>query len=156
MRFQISALRADEFSHLFGLDDESLAKNRARRMKVDSKPGYPCRVTLEDADIGESVLLLNYEHLAVDSPYRSTHAIFVREGATTCPPIVNKIPEQLRIRLLSIRAFDADGMMVEADVVPGQESEPVIRRLLKDPKVDYLHIHNAKPGCYAARVDRLG
>jgi hypothetical protein len=136
MEFQISALRADEFSHLFGLDDESLAKNRARRMTVDTKPGYPCRVTLEDADIGESVLLLNYEHLAVDTPYRSTHAIFVREGATTCSPIVNRIPEQLRIRLLSIRAFDADGMMVNADVAHGKESEPIIRRLLDDQRVD--------------------
>ena len=155
MEFQISALRADEFSHLFGLDDESLAKHRARRMQVDSKPGYPCRVTLEDADIGESVLLLNYEHLAVDTPYRSTHAIFVREGATTCSPIVSRIPEQLRIRLLSIRAFDADGMMVNADVAHGTESEPVIRRLLDDQRIDYLHIHNAKPGCYAARVDRV-
>ncbi len=155
MEFQISALSANKFSHLIGLDDESLAKHGARRMQVDSKPGYPCRVTLEDAEIGESVLLLNYEHLAVDSPYRSTHAIFVREGLTTCPPIVNQIPEQLRIRLLSIRAFDADGMMVDADVVHGKESEAVIKRLLKDQRVDYLHIHNAKPGCYAARVDRL-
>ena len=155
MEFQISALRANDFSHLFGLDDESLARNRARRMKVDSKPGYPCRVTLEDADIGESVLLLNYEHLAVDTPYRSTDAIFVREGATTCPPIINQIPEQLRIRLLSIRAFDADGMMVDADVVHGNESATIIQRLLDDQRVDYLHLHNAKPGCYAARVDRL-
>lgn len=155
MGFQISALNADEFSHLFGLDDSSLEQNRARRMTVDVKPGYPCRVTLEDADIGESVLLLNYEHLAVDTPYRSTHAIFVREGASTCSPIVNQIPEQLRIRLLSIRAFDAEDMMVNADVVHGKDAEPVIQRLLDDQSVDYLHIHNAKPGCYAARVDRL-
>lgn len=155
MGFVISPLNADEFSHLFGLDNESLSRHRARRMQVDTKPGYPCRVTLEDAEIGESVLLLNYEHLAVDTPYRSTHAIFVREGATTCSPIANRIPEQLRIRLLSIRAFSAEGMMANADVVHGGESEPVIRRLLDDPRVDYLHIHNAKPGCYAARVNRL-
>lgn len=155
MRFQVSALRANQFRHLFGLDDESLARHGARRMTVDVKPGYPCRVTLEDAEPGESVLLVNYEHLAVITPYRSTHAVFVREGATTCPPITNRIPEQLTIRLLSIRAFDADGMMVDADVVHGKKSEPVIRRLLDDPRVDYLHIHNAKPGCYAARVDRL-
>lgn len=155
MGFQISALSADEFGHLFGLDDESLAKNGARRMQVDVKPGYPCRVTLKDADIGESVLLVNYEHLAVDTPYRSTHAVFVREAATTCSPIVNQIPEQLKIRLLSIRAFDADGMMVNADVVHGKDCEPVIRNLLDDERAEYLHIHNAKPGCYAARVDRL-
>ena len=155
MGFQVSALRVDEFRHLFGLDDESLARHGARRMTVDVKPGYPCRVTLKDADPGESVLLVNYEHLAVNTPYRSTHALFVREGATTCPPITNRIPEQLTIRLLSIRAFDADGMMVDADVVHGEEAEPVIRGLLDDTRVEYLHIHNAKPGCYAARVDRL-
>jgi hypothetical protein len=101
------------------------------------------------------VLLVNYEHLSVDSPYRSAHAIFVREGAKTCPTIVNKIPEQLRIRLLSIRAFDADGMMIDADVVHGKECEPVIERLLENRNTSYLHIHNAKPGCYAARVDRI-
>ena len=155
MGFQVSALRADDFKHLFGLDDKSLAGHRARRMTVDVKPGYPCRVTLEDAEPGESVLLVNYEHLAVNTPYRSTHAVFVREWAATCAPINNRIPEQLTIRLLSIRAFDADGMMVDADVVHGDESEPVIRRLLDNPRVDFLHIHNAKPGCYAARVDRL-
>lgn len=155
MGFQISPLRAGEFRHLFGLDDDALARYGARRMTVDAKPGYPCRVTLEDAEPGESVLLVNYEHLAVNTPYRSTHAVFVREGAGTCPPIANRIPEQLTIRLLSIRAFDVDGMMVDADVVHGKESEPLIRKLLDDPRVDFLHIHNAKPGCYAARVDRL-
>ncbi len=155
MGFQISALNSEEFSHLVGLDDDSLAKYGARRMTVDLKPGYPCRVTLEDAEIGESVLLVNYEHLAVNTPYRSTHAVFVREEATTRPPIPNRVPEQLSIRLLSIRAFNTDGMMVAADVVHGTESEPVIRALLNDSKVEYLHIHNAKPGCYAARVDRL-
>lgn len=155
MAYQISALSDKEFRHLNGLDDKSLAENGARRIKVDSKPGFPCRVTLEDADIGESVLLVNYEHLNVDSPYRSSHAIIVREGATSCSPVVNEIPKQLKIRLLSIRAFDVDGMLVDADVVDGKECEVVITRFFEDEKVEYLHIHNAKPGCFAARVDRL-
>ena len=155
MDFEISALEKDEFSHLFGLDDETLAKHGARRMKVDSNPGYPCRVTLKDAEIGETVLLLNYEHLAVDTAYRSSHAIFVREGASTRSPIVNQIPDQLKSRLLSIRAFDADGMMVDADVVDGTECEPLIQRMLGNQRVDYLHIHNARRWCYAARVDRV-
>ena len=103
MKYQISALSADEFNHLSALCDDALAKQGARRMRVDTKPGFPCRVTLEDAEVGESVLLVNYEHLAVASPYRSAHAIFVREGATTCAPIISDIPEQLRLRLLSIR-----------------------------------------------------
>ena len=155
MNYQISALSDDKFSHLIGLDDDSLADHSARRMRADVKPGFPCRVTLEDAEIGESLLLVNYEHLNVDSPYRSAHAVFVREGAKTCAPIVNDIPEQLRLRLLSIRAFDEGGMMVDADVVHGDDCKPVIKRLLALQRVDYLHIHNAKQGCYAARVDRI-
>lgn len=155
MNYQICALSGDEFSHLAGLDDDSLAKHGARRMRVDANPGFPCRVTLEDAEIGESVLLVNYEHLSVDSPYRSAHAVFVREGAKTRAPIVNEIPEQLRLRLLSIRAFDDSGMMVDADVVPGDDCEAVIRQLLATQNVSYLHIHNAKRGCYAARIDKV-
>lgn len=155
MNYKISPLKADDFSHLFGLDDESLARHQAKRMQVTAQPGFPCRVTLEDASIGESVLLLNYQHLPVDSPYRSSHAIFVREGAETCPSIINEIPEQLKLRLLSIRAFSADGTMLDADVVNGNDCEPVIRRLLAIQGVDYLHIHNAKRGCYAARVARV-
>jgi len=155
MEYQISALSDNEFSHLVGLDDESLESHCAKRMQVDVKPGFPCRLTLEDAEVGESVLLVNYEHLSVDSPYRSAHAIFVREGARTCPTFVNEIPEQLKIRLLSIRAFDANGMMIDADVVHGKECAPVIQRLLENRSTSYLHIHNAKPGCFAARVDRV-
>ena len=155
MNYQISSLNADNFSHLFGLDDESLARHQARRMQVTAQPGFPCRVTLEDVSVGESVLLTNYQHLPADSPYRSSHAIFVTEGAKTCPPIINEIPEQLKLRLLSIRAFSGDGMMVDADVVNGDDCESVIRRLLAIKGVDFLHIHNAKQGCYAARVDKI-
>jgi hypothetical protein len=155
LNYQISPLNADNFSHLFGLDDESLARHQARRMQVTAHPGFPCRVMLEDASVGESVLLTNYQHLPVDSPYRSSHAIFVRERVPSCLPIINEIPEQLKLRLLSIRAFSGDGMMVDADVVNGDDCESVIRRLLAIQGVDFLHIHNAKQGCYAARVDKI-
>jgi hypothetical protein len=155
LNYQINPLNADDFSHLFGLDDESLARHHARRIQVTTKPGYPCRVTLEDASVGESVLLLNYQHLPAASPYRSSHAIFVRERVPSCLPIINEIPEQLKLRLLSIRAFSADGMMVDADVVDGNDCESLIRKLLTIQSVDYLHIHNAKRGCYAARVDKI-
>jgi hypothetical protein len=123
-------------------------------MTVDEKPGFPCRVSLEDAEIGETVLLLNYEHQAAASPYRSQHAIFVREGAEMARPGINEVPESLKLRLLSLRAFDDDGMMVAAEVVHGREVEGVIREMLSDRKASYVHIHNAKRGCYAARADR--
>lgn len=154
MGFQISALKVDQFSHLFGQDDETLAKSDVQRVVADKCPGYPCRVSLQDAEIGESVLLLNYEHQAAASPYRSSHAIFIRQWANQARPGENEIPELLRIRLLSVRAFDAFGMMLEADVIEGQQLKALIERLFSNDSADYLHIHNAKAGCYAALVRR--
>ena len=154
MAFQISSLAQGGFAHLFDMSDAELAEQDAVRMRVDTRPGFPCRVSLEDAEIGEAVMLVNYEHLSVATPYRSSHAIFVRENAVAAVPPVNEIPESLRIRLLSIRAFDRGGMMRDADVVHGRELEAAIERLFENPAVEFLHVHNAKPGCYAARVDR--
>ena len=155
MGFRISPLEKSAFQHLVGASDDELAALGAVRMSVNVKPGFPCRVSLADAEIGESVLLVNYEHLSVDSPYRSTHAVFVRESVAQAEPFDNVVPESLRLRLLSVRAFDERGMMVNADVVHGSEADAALERLLANPEVAYLHLHNAKPGCYAARVDRL-
>jgi hypothetical protein len=154
MPFQISGLPRAEFEPLFALTDVELAERAIVRRIVDEFPGFPCRVSLEDARPGERVLLLNYEHLPVASPYRSGHAIYVRETAQDAHPLRNEVPEVLRRRLLSLRAFDAVGMMRAADVVEGKQVEPLIERMLADPKVAYIHAHNAKPGCFAARIDR--
>jgi len=154
MDFQISPLSIDQFSHLFGRDGEALAKQGVQRMIVDSNPGYPCRVSLQDAEIGEKVLLLNYEHQTLPTPYRSSHAIFVREFATQAAPDKNEVPRCLRHRLLSVRAFDSSGMMIDADVIEGESLASLVQRMLENHSVEYLHIHNAKPGCYAALVER--
>ena len=153
MSFRISGLDVDQFSHLFGEDLETLSKSGVERMIVDNKPGYPCRVSLQDADIGDTVLLMNYEHQPALSPYRSSHAIFVREWADQTKPGRNEVPEMLRHRMISVRAFDSSGMMVDADIVDGRQLESMIDRMLAIESVSYLHLHNAKRGCYAARVD---
>jgi hypothetical protein len=153
--FVIAGIDPAPFRHLYGQSDATLAAQGAMRMVVEAAPGSPCRVTLEDAAVGETVLLLNYEHLPVATPYRSCHAIFVREGAETAAVFVNSIPEQLAIRLLSVRAFDAAGMMLDADVIDGSGLATAIDGFFSDPRVAYLHVHNAKPGCFAARVDRV-
>ena len=153
MSFRISGLDVDQFSHLFGEDLETLSKSGVERMIVDNKPGYPCRVSLQDADIGDTVLLMNYEHQPALSPYRSSHAIFVREWAVQTKPGRNEVPEMLRHRMISVRAFDSSGMMVDADIVDGRQLESMIDRMLAIESVSYLHLHNAKRGCYAARVD---
>ena len=155
MDYQISSLDAGEFNHLFGMDDQDLNTQNVMRMTVTDKPGFPCRATLEDADVGESVLLLNYEHQPAESPYRSSHAIFVRENATGAALYNNEIPQQLAIRNLSVRSFDASGMMVDADNCSGGDLETMIQRLFSDAAADYIHVHTAARGCYLARVDRV-
>lgn len=123
-------------------------------MTADERPGFPCRVSLQDADIGEQLILLNYEHLPVATPYRSRHAIFVRESATEARLSIDEVPQLMRTRLLSLRAFTEVGMMKAAEVAPGTAIEKLIEQLFSDPEIDFLHVHNAKRGCYTARVDR--
>ncbi len=154
MSFVIAGLEPKQFGHLFDLSDEALADVQAVRMVADAKPGFPCRVTLEDAEPGETMLLFNYEHLPVATPYRSRHAIFVREGAAAEARFEGVVPEMLTRRQLSVRGFDAEGMMTGADVIDGTELEGLIERFFADPSVEYLHVHAAKYGCFAARVDR--
>lgn len=153
MRFRISGLPAEPFAELFTLSDEELAERRAMRVVADAAHGYPCRISLTDAAPGQSLILLNYEHQPANSPFRSTHAIYIREGEEQFNR-VDEVPEQLRRRLLSVRGFDAKGMLRDADVAQGTALEPLIERLFADENVAYLHIHMARPGCYAARVDR--
>jgi len=154
MTFQVHALPADGFAPLFDMSTEELGKIRAKRMVADAKPGYPCRVSLTDAEIGETVILVNFEHQVGDSPYRASHAIFVREKAEQAFPTVGAIPEVLTLRLISMRAFDENDYMVASDIVDGTRLEEAITATLENPSVAYLHLHNAKPGCYAARVTR--
>lgn len=154
MGFQITSLSVDQFSYLFGEDSEHLEAAGVERVVVDANPGYPCRVSLQDAKVGETVLLLNYEHQPARSPYRSRHAIFVREWAEQAKPGRNTLPKFLKHRLLSVRAFDNSDRIVDADIVNGRELRALIERLFDNDSVSYLHIHNAKLGCYAALVER--
>jgi len=155
MQYRIVGLDPEQFTPLFRVSDTELARRGVRRMLVTEKPGFPCRVTLEDAEPGETVLLLNYEHQPVRSPYRSSHAIFVREGADERRNAVGSLPGALRSRELSLRSYDADGMMLDADLAQGDAIEPLIARLFEDPNASYIHAHNAKRGCFAARIERV-
>jgi hypothetical protein len=154
MTFQINGLAAETFAPLFKLPDAELAARGAVRVIADRNPGFPCRVSLCEAQAGEVLLLINYEHLSVASPYRSRHAIYVRENAGEARLGVGEIPEVLRTRLLSLRAFDDAGMMIDADVMRGSDLAVAIDRMFDSPRVKYLHAHNAKAGCFAARIER--
>jgi hypothetical protein len=155
MAFQIKALPVAGFRDLFGLSEAELAAKGIVRVVAEAVGGYPCRVSLREAEAGENLLLLNYEHQDAATPYRSRHAIYVIEGAAEARPGVDEVPEILRSRLLSVRGFDAVGMMRAADVVEGVGLEAVVARMFDVPEVEYLHVHNAKPGCFAARVERV-
>ena len=154
MSFQIHALSPAQFEPFFALSDSELSKVRAAKMIVDNKPGYPCRVSLADAEIGETVILLNFEHQSADSPYKAAHAIFVRQNAEQAFPDIGMVPELFETRLISIRAFDEKHYMVDADVVDGARLSESIPTILQDTRVAYLHLHNAARGCFAARVTR--
>lgn len=154
MSFRITGLPAEHFTPLFALTDEELARRDiVRRIADDHRPGYPCRVSLTDSQPGDELLLVNYEHHAVASPYRMRFAIYVRKGEQTFDAI-DQVPEQLRLRMLAVRGFDERAMMVGRELVDGNELERAIERMFADAKAAYLHIHFAAPGCYAARVER--
>jgi hypothetical protein len=154
MSFRITGLSAEPFVPLFGLSDKALAAQGAVRQIADDRiPGYPCRVSLTDAQPGDELILLSYEHHPVESPYRMRFAIYVREGEEMFDRI-DDMPEQLRIRTLAVRAFDSNAMMIGYELVDGRELETAIERRFADPRAAYLHVHFAAPGCYAARVGR--
>ncbi len=154
MKFRISALSITPFQPLLDLSDSELAARDIRRVVADDRPVYPCRVSLQDAGEGERLLLLAYAHHVVDTPYRASGPIYVRELAQQALLASDEVPELLRRRILSLRAYDESGMMVWAEVAPGTELELGIERLFAIPHAAYLHIHYAQPGCYACRVDR--
>lgn len=154
MGFRVTGLPAEPFQHLFGLSAEELSRYGVTRYIADEKPGFPCRIEMRDAELGEPLLLLNHIYQPVDTPYRGMHAIFIREGATDTYDQVNQVPEVMRVRLLSLRGFDRIGMMLDADVVAGSEIEQVIERMFSNPDISYIHVHNAKRGCYSGRIDR--
>ncbi|HSR96361.1 MAG TPA: DUF1203 domain-containing protein [Kofleriaceae bacterium] len=153
MSFRITGLSPEPFRPLFSMSERELAAHQAVRRVADARPGFPCRVSLTDAEPGQEVILVHHEHHAVASPFRASHAIYVRAGETQFDA-VDEVPDQLRLRLLSVRAFDRAGMMVGADVVDGKQLEGLVARLLDDERAGYLHVHFARQGCYAARIER--
>lgn len=154
MDFRIKGLPAENFTEVFALSDAALAERGAvRRIADDRRPGYPCRISLADSRPGDELLLVNYEHHPVASPYRMRFAVYVRRGERQFDA-VNEIPEQLRIRTLAVRAFDKQAMMVGWQLIDGRRLEEAIERLFAEPEAAYLHIHYAAPGCYAALVER--
>ena len=154
MSFRVSGLSPDSFKPFFTLNNSALARLGAQRIIADDATGYPCRVSLTHAAPGDELILLSFEHQSAHSPYRASGPIFVRRAATAAFDAVNTIPEPVRVRLLSLRAYDAADLIVEADVVDGALVETLIEKFFQREDVAYLHVHYARRGCFACRVDR--
>lgn len=154
MTYRIAGLAPEGFAHFFGLSDEALAAQGVLRVPVTSKPGFPCRVTLEDADPGEHVLLLNHESHSADTPYRNSYAIYVREHAVTAPVYEDALPPVFEGRPIALRGFDAAGMLRGAALALHGDADSQIRALFERPEIAYIHAHNAAHGCFAAKVER--
>jgi hypothetical protein len=154
MSFRIQGLSPQLFAPLIGQPDAVLRRHLAERRTVDDTPGYPDRITLDDVPAGESVLLVHHQHHSADTPFRASHAIYIWENAPATWNREDEIPPALARRLIALRAFDARGYMIDADIAPGETLTPLIERLFANPATSHLHAHYAKWGCYAARVDR--
>ena len=153
MSFRITGLSPEPFRPLFDLSDEALQRLGAVRVIADD-PRMPCRVSMAHADLGEELLLVNYEHQPANNPYRASHAIYVRKLADSAFETVDSVPEVIASRLIAVRAFDARDMMIDAEVGEGRDAAAMFESFFANPKASYLQAHYARRGCYAGRVER--
>jgi hypothetical protein len=151
--YRVKGLDPAPFKPLFGLSDSELADRSVVRMTVTS-PTFPCRVSLKDRAIGETVLLLNHVSHDVANPYRAAHAIFVSQGEEEAADYVDEVPPVFEKRVLSLRGFDADGMMADAILTQPGEADAGIRKLFANPEIRTIHAHNATRGCFSAKIER--
>lgn len=153
MTYRISGLSPVDFQPLFALSDAELAERQAVRVTANRHPGFPCRITLNDAAIGEELILLHHVSHDVATPYRSAYAIYVSQSGSA-PDYFDTLPPVMQGRPLGLRAFDAQGMLRGARLSAPGEADAGIRDLFDDPGIAYIHAHNAAHGCFVARVDR--
>ena len=153
MTFRVLGLSPAPFQHLFALGRDELAAAGAVRVIADD-PRLPCRISMAHAAIGEELLLVNYQHQAANTPYRASHAIYVRKDAAVRYESIDTVPEVLSSRLIATRAFDQDHMMIDAEICEGALAAQVFARMLANENIRYLQVHNAIRGCYAAHVQR--
>lgn len=152
--FQLSGLSYEPFATLFDLSDSALSKINMRRVVAAKKPGYPCRVSLADATVGEELLLLPFVHQPADSPYKASGPIFVRKAAVQANMEPGVIPEYVHIRFMSVRAYNAAHLMTDATVCAGSDTAAAILKMFSLDEVAYIHLHNANRGCFSCTVNR--
>jgi hypothetical protein len=121
---------------------------------ANSNHGFPCRVSLRDADEGDALILFHHVSHEVATPYRSAYAIYVRETADAAAVYVDETPPVFEGRPIALRGFDADGNLLGAALaLPGQ-ADARIRELFESDDIAYIHAHNAAHGCFSAAIER--
>jgi hypothetical protein len=152
--FTIAGLSPASVAPLLEADDEQLARLGAQIVRAASKPGYPCRITLEDAEPGEELILFHHESHSARTPYRSAYAIYIRRQARRAARFVDTLPPVFHGRPIALRLFDGRGMLVGADMATGEAIVDRIRAAFARADVAYIHAHNAMHGCFAAAITR--
>lgn len=156
MSFRISGIEPGVYAHLIGRDEDELARLGVERVHVTAPQSAPCRITLEDAEPGETVLLLSHPHQRADTAYRQSGPIFIRENASAPFVGLDVSPPALAVRPLSVRAYDEAGAMVDADLLlDGARLPELIERFWRNRAVAYAHAHYARRGCFAAAIERV-
>jgi hypothetical protein len=153
MTYRIEPLNPSAFAPLFAMSDAELADHNARRVTATG-PGFPCRVSLEDAKTGETLILVNHISHDVQTPYRSSYAIYVRETAKMATSFVDATPPVFEGRPIALRAFDAAGMLQNAAIAMPGQADARIRELFDAPEIAYIHAHNAAHGCFSCQIER--
>jgi hypothetical protein len=153
--FRLVGLSADNFAPFFTMSDAELSELGAQRVRADESPGFPCRISLVDAEVGEELLLLPFEHLSARTPYRASGPVFVRAGARRAVLEPGVVPPVVTQRLMSVRAYDAGDLMIAAEICEGTDVQATLERLMADDAVSFIHLHNAKRGCFSCRVERV-
>jgi hypothetical protein len=153
MAYKVSGLAREDFAELFAMGDAELAERNACRVRATGG-GFPCRVSLKDAEAGDMLILLHHVSHDVATPYRSSYAIYVNESSRDAAPYVDTTPPVFEGRPIALRGFDADGMLKAASLAAPGQADAKIREVLANPEIAYIHAHNAAHGCYSARIDR--
>jgi Protein of unknown function (DUF1203) len=154
MTYRITGLSPQSFTHLIGADEATLAAEGAVRVTAGTDKGWPCRVSLEDAKAGESLILLNHVSHDVATPYRSAYAIYVRENVGVPAEYHDETPPVFEGRPMAFRAFDSQGMLRNAALALPGEADAKIRALFEAEDIAYIHAHNAAHGCFSAKIER--
>ena len=154
MTYRIEGLEPARFAPLFAMSDDELAARGAQRVFANASRGFPCRISLEDAAEGDELILLQHTSHDVETPYRSSYAIYVRHEVQP-QRFIDATPPVFEGRPLGLRGFDAEGMLSDARLALPGEADAKIRDLFDNSAIAYIHAHNAAHGCFSARIDRF-